>query len=214
MIRETDNFDQILDLMMFDSPNEFYFVQIIQRKKEVPELGRSNRLIKAYYVYSKEKLKEYRTEITTLCRTLNARAYIHFNKRNDKVVALDCLAELAHYIKVEQYVAINKIYNTCCGRAYSKYKSWVVDVDYVCGNYIPSVDDVLQDKICRKLATIEPIGVTKIIAKIPTKNGYHLITRPFNEQKFKQDFPQIDIHKNNPTILYAYSIYQSVSDKE
>lgn len=207
MIREIDNFDQILDLMTFNSPNEFYFVQIIQRKKEVVELGKSNRLVKSYYIYSKEKLKEYKTEITTICKILNARAYIHFNKRNDKVVALDCLAELAHYIKVEQYNAINKIYNTCCGKSYSKYKTWVVDVDYLCEKYIPSIDDVIEDKICRKLSTIEPIGVTKIIAKIPTKNGYHLITKPFNEQKFKQDFPQIDIHKNNPTILYAYSIY-------
>ncbi|TXG86059.1 MAG: hypothetical protein E6R13_01250 [Spirochaetes bacterium] len=212
MIKEVDNFAQILDLMMFDSPNEFYFIQIIQRKKEVEGLGRSNRLVKAYYVYSKEKLKEYKTEIITLCRTLNARAYIHFNKRNDRTVALDCMKELAHYISVEQYAAINKIYNTCCGRAYSKYKSWIIDVDYLTGHYIPSIDGVLKDNILTKLATIEPIGVTKMIAKIPTVNGYHLITRPFNVEKFKEQFPDIDIHKNNPTILYAYSVQPDLSD--
>ena len=212
MIRETDNFAQILDLMMFDNPNEFYFIQIIQRKKEVEGLGRSNRLIKSYYIYSKEKLEQYKTEIITLCRTLNARAYIHLNKKNDKVVALDCIKELAHFIQVEQYSAVNKIYNTCCGRSYSKYKSWIIDVDYVFKHYIPSVDDELQRRILEKLATIEPLNTTKTIAKIPTKNGYHLITRPFNEKKFKESFPKTDIHKNNPTVLYAYSVQKDMSD--
>ena len=27
-----DNFDQILDILEFNDPNEFYFLQIIQRK--------------------------------------------------------------------------------------------------------------------------------------------------------------------------------------
>ena len=38
---------------------------------------------------------------------------------------------------------------------------------------------------------------------IPTKNGLHLICRPFNVSKFKRIFPEIDIHKDNPTILFA-----------
>jgi hypothetical protein len=38
--------------------------------------------------------------------------------------------------------------------------------------------------------------------KVPTKNGIHLITNPFNLNAFKFGFPNIDVHKNNPTILY------------
>lgn len=41
-----------------------------------------------------------------------------------------------------------------------------------------------------------------LIDEIPTVNGYHLITKPFNLQKFKEIFPYIDVHKNNPTLLY------------
>lgn len=41
-----------------------------------------------------------------------------------------------------------------------------------------------------------------LFAEIPTMNGCHLITKPFNLQKFKEKFPEIDVHKNNPTILY------------
>ena len=43
---------------------------------------------------------------------------------------------------------------------------------------------------------------SKIYAYIPTKNGYHIITKPFNLKQFKDKYPDIDVHKNNPTILY------------
>ena len=41
-----------------------------------------------------------------------------------------------------------------------------------------------------------------MIAYIPTKNGYHIITKPFNLKQFKDKYSDIDVHKNNPTILY------------
>ena len=34
-------------------------------------------------------------------------------------------------------------------------------------------------------------------------NGIHLITTSFNLQQFKEKYPDIDIHKNNPTLLYC-----------
>jgi hypothetical protein len=52
---------------------------------------------------------------------------------------------------------------------------------------------------------IEPKG-DKLEAVIPTKNGYHLITKRFNTQEFTKymslqgDVP--DIQKKNPTLLY------------
>jgi hypothetical protein len=48
---------------------------------------------------------------------------------------------------------------------------------------------------------LDPIG-SKIVSTVPTKSGYHLITLPFNVQKFREKFPDIDVHRNNPTILY------------
>jgi hypothetical protein len=38
---------------------------------------------------------------------------------------------------------------------------------------------------------------------IPTKGGVHIITRPFNLNKFKSRFPDIDVHKDNMIILYC-----------
>jgi len=42
----------------------------------------------------------------------------------------------------------------------------------------------------------------KIIANIPTKNGTHLITERFDVKTFSEKYPEIDIQKKNPTLLY------------
>jgi hypothetical protein len=42
----------------------------------------------------------------------------------------------------------------------------------------------------------------KIEAVIPTKNGIHLITKRFDVMKFSRQYPDIDIQKKNPTLLY------------
>ena len=51
--------------------------------------------------------------------------------------------------------------------------------------------------------SIEPYIVgSKIKWENKTLHGKHLITSVFNVQKFSQKFPNIDIHKDNPTLLY------------
>jgi hypothetical protein len=47
-----------------------------------------------------------------------------------------------------------------------------------------------------------PFGTSKIEAIIPTRNGHHLITKKFNVLKFKEAYPDLDIQKRNPTLLY------------
>ena len=38
---------------------------------------------------------------------------------------------------------------------------------------------------------------------IPTKQGCHLLVRPFNLKEFSSNFPNVDIHKNSMgTLLY------------
>lgn len=191
-----DNFNLIQNMLRFDSPSDFYFIQVIQRKKEVSEIGRNNRLVKSYSVFSLDKYLLYQNEIKTLCNVFSARAYIHLNRRNIRNVALDSLVEMSRWIQCEQYGSISKVYNTCCGRANSIDKSWVVDID--------STDFGVVEKIKMAIALIQPEG-EKTILIVPTKNGCHLITKPFNVQEFKkiERYKDIDIHKNNPTVLYS-----------
>lgn len=199
-----NNFDLISSKLKFENEHEFYFLQIIQRKKEVPDLGSNNRVIKTYYVYSLEKLEKYKQEIIDLCTQFNARAYIHLNRRNSKVLAFEMLELLAKNIKSEDYNQLGNLYNSVCGHHHSdKDKTWIIDLDGDEVNNIKQIKETIE--------YLEPLLFTnldtgkcesKIIAEIPTKNGIHLITKPFNSQKFGVKYPNIDLHKNNPTILF------------
>ncbi len=61
-------------------------------------------------------------------------------------------------------------------------------------------------EIIESINFCQPEG-NKIITQIPTKNGIHLITSPFNVDKFNnqlinQMIPIPDLQKKNPTLLY------------
>lgn len=42
----------------------------------------------------------------------------------------------------------------------------------------------------------------KVLMELPTKNGIHLITKPFDKREFNKKYPLVDIHKDNPINLY------------
>ena len=193
----TDNFEHIRSLLKFES-DYFYFIQIIQRKKENPEVGSNNRIIRSYNISSLEKFDKNKDEIIKLCEMFNARAYIHLNRRKWSKIALECLRHNAELIANEQYEGIKNSFETIIGRnncESKESKTWILDCD---GTSTPSP---------MMMAMIEhdcqPKGESKCLHIIPTKNGCHLITKPFDTQMFGTTYPDIEIHKDNPTILYA-----------
>ena len=62
-----DNLQSIIPFMQFDDPNDFYYLQILQRKKENPQLGSNSRVIKNYYINSVDYLEKHYGEIKELC---------------------------------------------------------------------------------------------------------------------------------------------------
>jgi len=196
-----DNFEEIKPLLKFDNKEDFYFVQVLQRKKDFEpgqkRLGRNNnnRLIKPYYIYSVQQLDDYKEEIIKLCELFNARAGINLNKRNNKDVAIKCLEILAIAMrKNDEFKGVSKIYSSACGKEGSKDKFWIVDIDTKDETEITNVEYIID--LC------EPIqDESKIIARIPTKSGLHLITKRFNRQTFSS-YRQEEIHCNNPVNLY------------
>lgn len=196
-----DNFDLIKPLLKFENKEDFYFVQIIQRKKDFEpgqkRLGRNNnnRLIKPYYIYNVEQLDAYKEEIVKLCEVFNARAGINLNRRNNKDVAIKCLEILAIAMrKNDEFKGVSKIYSSACGKESSTDKLWIIDLDK---EDLPKLSEITN-----VIYNCEPINTVKIVAKIPSKSGLHLITNRFNRKKFAEWYPNIEIHTNNPTNLY------------
>jgi hypothetical protein len=192
----TNNFDIIKDLLEFESEDDFYFLQILKRKKENPELGSNSVVVKTYYIKSLENLDMKRDEIINLCQLYNARAYINLNVRSFESVAFHMLKKVTDIIMNKDYKSVRNAYDSVCGaHGTGKNKKWIIDIDNTNEEYDREMREFINTE-CR------PVGM-KIIANIPTKNGHHLITNCFDLMKFREKYPDEEIHKNNPSVLYV-----------
>lgn len=191
-----NNIEILIPLMRFEDPDEYYHLQILKRKKENPELGSNSYVVKTYYVQNEQYLRDKMDEIAQLCDFHNARAYINLSPRSFERIAFHTLKKVTDIIMNRDYKSVRKAYESVSGEyGNGKRKKWVVDIDSFDREYIERVkSDVLAFQVDAKQV---PIAV-----EIPTKNGLHLITNPFDVRKIKSVYPELDLHKNNPTILY------------
>ena len=195
-----DNFELIKPLLNFPDDDIYYHLQILRRGKDHPELPAANRVIKAYFICSLESLDYIEDEIKKLCKFFEARAYINLAPKSIKKTTMLQLKYLAQRVYEGDFKKIWKSWNTCAGEIKGKESRWVIDIDNN-SNY-PIKDKV--NNIRHLIDELMPKTLDgRIICETPTKNGYHLITTPFNLQQFKKEYPDIDVHKNNPTLLYC-----------
>ena len=223
-----DNFEQVSKLLEFDNKDDFYFLQIIQRKKDgcdVYDSGSNGyRRVKTYYIRSVEDLMKRKDKIIELCENNNARAYIHLNVRSAKDVAMEAAKKYIDLIKEDRCEQGHRVYDHCCGVTpkVGVKKKWIVDVDGVG----PSVLKEICKRInrCRSRWPIDnginpPVEYDNVICIIPTVHGVHIITHGFDAEHFKTtlfneraaiglglDASQVleigDIKKDGPTLLY------------
>lgn len=198
-----NNFDKIKNLLTFETDDDFYLLQIIRRRKENPELGVGAYVVKTYYITSLEKLEQIKDDVVFFCDHYHARAYINPNVKSFKSATLGTLKELANAVANDDYHKPYSVFDGVVGQIGAKRnKTWIVDLDkddnfteMVFNAYIDIVKNIINQEC-------EPEG-DKVIDVLPTFNGVHILTRPFNLKKFSEHYPKTDVHKNNPTILYA-----------
>lgn len=216
-----DNFDLLAKALFPEDgkcpEGEFYFVQILVRGKDGNHVNgnNKNRLVRYYVVRSAEKLQEIKQEVHQLCLMHNARAYIHPTPRNDKEVAAIMLEDAVHEYTVGNYHCFRKLYSTACGKSFMKDKKlYIVDLDpeqlehpaLGAGLGINPVETVRYLlHVCRGQGGP---NFPKVVVDVPTKHGVHLVTVPFDIGQFTKYFEEKgvkvpDIHKNNPTLLFA-----------
>ena len=202
-----NNFEQIKGLLKFRSDDDFYFLQVLKRRKDhkdgekVSGVSNNARLVKAYFIKSVEHLDYVMPEIIEMCKLFNARAGINLNRRSFEKMALQHLRKVTEQIIGGTFNKAHKAYSSVVG-AYNhgSDKSWILDIDYPS----PLEDDMNLEIFLDQLKDIQPVG-DKFIAKIVSKNGFHLITKPFNIQEAKcmMDIDDISVHKNNPTNIFC-----------
>jgi len=195
-----NNLDLIKPLLNFENEKDFYMLYVFKRKKDQPEGERDNhqsvRTIKTYCIESIDHLDRRWDEIVQMCEMFKARAYIHVQKQNHFDVSLSMMVALAQRIQ-DGNTNQKGLFDSVVGQIKTQEKRWIVDID--------TKDENALDKISKLVNSLRPEG-DKIESVIPTKNGYHLITKRFDVLGFQQimnlqgDVP--DIQKKNPTLLY------------
>lgn len=191
-----DNITLIKPLLNFEKEGDFYMLYIFKRKKDQTadkSDHQSVRTIKTYCIESLQHLDKRYDEIKMLCEVFKARAYIHVQKQNHFDVSLEMMIALANRIKNGQHNQ-KSLFDSVVGQIKTIEKRWIVDIDS------KNTDFIIE--VINHIDSCQPFGVKKVIAKISTKNGVHLITNKFDVIEFAKKYPEIDIQKKNPTLLY------------
>ena len=190
-----DNLNLIKPLLNFENEGDFYMLYIFKRKKD-QTTDKSNhqsvRTIKSYCIESIDYLESRYEEIINLCEMFKARAYIHVQKQSHKDVGMNMIIEIVNRIQSGQ-IKQQHVFDSVVGQIKTQEKRWIVDID--------SKENGIENLISNEIHMIRPEG-PKVEAVIPTKNGYHLITKRFDVMKFSKNYPNIEIQKKNPTLLY------------
>ena len=199
-----DNFDIIRKHLDFiDNKLDRYIIHILRRPKDIsPKMkntlgaNESQRLIKTYYVDSLEYFDRKIPAIKELCDSNNARAYIIVQPKDN----FECLMNLGKKIfdtiqnknySVKPEHLIRQAY---CEHHKTRKKQWIIDLDYnEMTEYVLGYDkkiwtvDEVKDLILSELKKIQDMDPTKYgtsleeqLYIVPTKNGCHIITPPFN----------------------------------
>lgn len=201
-----NNIDSILELLEFSSEDDFYHLQILKRKKENPNIGSNSYVVKTYYVSSFEYLESKMDEIIHLCNYHSARACINLNRRSYEKITYHTLKKVTDQIMNKDFKSARKAYESVCG-AFSneKDKKWIIDIDHKDFEFD---NDELRDEFYNEVMSkiqdlVIETGKDDTLHIIKTKNGFHIVSRPFNVSKFKELYGDtIVIQKDNPTILY------------
>lgn len=191
-----DNFDLIRMHLKFESDDDYYFVQILKRRKDNPTLNTDVAVIKEYFVDSLDYFDKKRQDMIDQATKNNARVTIRLNKRSYQKTALKMLIDVATKIDQGQFKSVKNSFSSCSGQYLAdKNKTWLIDVD---------ADDIERYDMVEVMMFIggeRPSG-EKVLFRVDSKTGYHLVVKPFDLRTFSQKYPTLEIKKDNPTNLY------------
>ena len=210
-----DNFDIVRSLMHFEMDGDIYFLEILRRGKDHGETG--ERLIRDYHIHSFEHFDKLKPEIISQCESNGARAYIRLNQRNIEDANIHAQIEMLKeqltrnqtirkmrrtgntntllHEKLNKMRSATKVYGSVLGQYSSEDRAtakWIIDIDS--DRIVPEDPafeslNAIADTYSKFIESeCDPKGVAKELARIPSKTGLHLVTRPFNIKPFSDRF--------------------------
>ena len=183
-----NNFKYIEKFLQPTNENDFWFAQIIKRKKDNPDMNRSERIIKSYNIKDYEHLIHFKEEIQSLCDYHNARFYLNLNVRDLKLSHIRLIQALMNNIAEDIYSSIYSKVDSIFGSTTSpgRTKYWIADIDEDDIALVNDLKDAIDDNNGKKSLVLK------------TLNGYHIVCEPFNRKEITYG----EIKTNSPTLIY------------
>lgn len=186
-----DNLKKIIPLLVFQN-SSFYEILITKNA--------NNQVIKHYMVDSLQNLMANYDEMKRIADYLDASVYIKLGSYSKEKLGYKIIETLSKKLE-KQELDYSLLIEESIGNLKSNFEHWIIDIDF------KDVSDTDIIRIQKAINDCEP-GGKNIIAEIPTPNGAHIITRPFNTNQFipHQDvFYKCKVNKDSSTILYTNS---------
>ena len=202
-----DNFNAIREHLKFEKPGDIYVVHVMFRVKDLRNDAdkqmylsheETQRLIKTYYVDSLEYFDRKRPAMIDLANQNKARVYFTMTRKNrltcNRIIAKKIIDEIDNpEVRYDHLIR-----SAVCGCHISDYKWWTLDVDndteikrvYLSENLaimdkkyklVDIKDDIIAEM--KKLVDETKTRSGSEIFEVPTKNGFHIMTPPFNRSE-------------------------------
>lgn len=191
-----NNYKQIRSLLLFERPNDYYLIELVKRKKDHPRQNSKYELIKEFYVYSLKEFDDLRDTLLCWCEVANARAYIYLNTRNAEITSFNCMKRLASNLLEKNYLANQGLFRKVSETIHFDFKpKYLIDInEYDNQSLIKfGIEQIWKEDKCDN----------RYFDVIRTPNGYHIIASVFNLEKFRSQFPKLQVLVDSPTILYS-----------
>ena len=202
MTHTIDNFDEIRKHLRFDKPGDIYVVHVMFRVKDLRDDAdkqmylsheETQRLIKTYYIDSLEYFDKKRPAMIDLAIRNKARVYIMMTKKNRITCNRIILKKLVDEVDDPNVRYDHLIRSAVCGCHISDYKWWTLDVDndtmvqdpehsLGCEVYLMDIKDRVITEMSKLVDETKTRSGSEIF-EVPTKNGCHIMTPPFNRSK-------------------------------
>ena len=184
-----DNFDAVKKQLNFDTLGEFYFIQIVRRSKDNPDMSKYMKVVRSFYIFTEEDYEHYRPIIKKLCIENNARAYLIFNKLNVNEIKDKAREILDKYCSYGYQLNNKKWFmklQYCFDDASAIVSTSNKDNEY----FIVDIDEHNQLEKIREYVKKEGI----YIFDVPTVAGNHIVIKHWDNQRpFFDTFKDVDV---------------------